>query len=81
MFFLSGRHMAVIFFYSIECRCPCGHREDRQGFGVYSVFYSNERRKHVWLLSKRPAGCFGIRILIFSSGKYCLGMKLITCAA
>ena len=30
--------MAVIVFYSIECRCPCGNREGRQGFGVYSVF-------------------------------------------
>ena len=21
--------------YTIECRCPCGHREARQGFGVH----------------------------------------------
>ena len=49
------------------------------GFRRLWCFYSNERRSYVWLLPKRPAGCFEIRFLIFSIGKCCLGSMLTTC--
>merc|ERR1711905_98040 len=45
--------------YTIECRCPCGHREARQGFGVHWYRYTNERRSPCELHPGRPltTGC------------------------
>ena len=50
-----------------ERRCPCGLSEARQGFGVHYCQCTNERRSHVWLRPKRPAGPFESLFLIVSS--------------